>query len=196
MLLLLSGLVVFLGVHTFSTLRQPQGGPRAALILRLGDGPYKGLYSLVSAVGLVLIVWGFVRYRTIGYVPIWNPPSLLHPVALVLMWISFVALAATYSPLGKIKSTLRHPMLVSVKTWALAHLMVNGDAGSLLLFAAFLAWAVWDRIALKRRGDKGAPAVAGPTAGDAIALVAGTIAYVAMWWLHPIVIGVPVNWPA
>lgn len=195
-MLLLSGLVLFLGAHTLSTLRLPQGGLRAAVILRLGDGPYKGLYSLVSAIGLGLIIWGFGRYRSIGYVPIWNPPSLLHPVALVLMWISFVALAAAYSPLGKIKSTLRHPMLVSVKTWALAHLMVNGDAGSLLLFAAFLAWAVWDRIALKRRGDMGAPAVSDPTVGDAIALAVGTIAYLAMWWLHPIVIGVPVNWPA
>ena len=196
MLLLLSGLVVFLGAHTFTTLRHPQGGPRAALIVRLGDGPYKGLHSLVSAVGLGLIVWGFGHYRSVGYVPIWNPPGWMHPVALVLMWLSFVALAAAYSPLGKIKATLRHPMLVAVKAWAVAHLMVNGDAGSLSLFAAFLAWAVWDRIALKRRGDKGAPAAATPTAGDAIALVVGTIAYAAMWWLHPIVIGVPVSWPA
>lgn len=196
MLLLLSGLIVFLGAHTFTTLRQPQGGPRAALIVRLGDGPYKGLYSLVSAVGLGLIVWGFGHYRSVGYVPIWNPPGWLHPVALVLMWLSFVALAAAYSPLGKIKAMLRHPMLVAVKAWAVAHLMVNGDAGSLLLFAAFLAWAVWDRIALKRRGDNGASAVAAPTAGDAIALIVGSIAYAAMWWLHPIVIGVPVSWPA
>lgn len=196
MLLLLSGLIVFLGAHTFTTLRQPQGGPRAALIVRLGDGPYKGLYSLVSAVGLGLIVWGFGHYRSVGYVPIWNPPGWLHPVALVLMWLSFVALAAAYSPLGKIKATLRHPMLVAVKAWAVAHLMVNGDAGSLLLFAAFLAWAVWDRIALKRRGDNGASAVAAPTAGDALALIVGSIAYAAMWWLHPIVIGVPVSWPA
>ena len=196
MLLLLSGLIVFLGAHTFSTLRQPQGGPRGVLIGRLGDGGYKGLYSLVSAVGLGLIVWGFGHYRHVGYVPIWTPPAWLHPVALVLMWVSFVALAATYSPLGKIKSTLRHPMLVAVKAWAFAHLLVNGDGGSLLLFAAFLAWAVWDRISLKRRGDTGAPAVAGPTVGDAIALIIGTVAYVAMWWLHPLIIGVPVSWPA
>ena len=195
MLLLLSGLIVFLGAHTFSTLREPQGGPRGALIGRLGDGGYKGLYSLVSALGLGLIVWGFIHYRNIGYIPLWTPASWTHPVALVLMWVSFVSLTATYSPPGKIKSTLRHPMLVAVKAWAVAHLLVNGDAGSLLLFSAFLAWAVWDRIALKRRGDQGAPAVAGPTVGDAIALAVGTVSYIAMWWLHPLIIGVPVTSP-
>jgi uncharacterized membrane protein len=83
-------------------------------------------------------------------------------------------------------------MLAGVKAWALAHLLVNGDLGSLVLFGAFLAWAVFDRIALKRRGDAGAPAVPGLTRGDAIALGVGTLAYVAMYWLHPLVIGVPV----
>jgi uncharacterized membrane protein len=188
MTLLVVGLVLFLGVHTLTTARET----RAAMIGRLGEGPYKGLYSLVSAAGLVLVVWGFGRYRSGGYTPVWDPPAVLLPVALVLLWFAFVALAAAYSPPGKIKAALRHPMLAGVKAWALAHLLVNGDLGSLVLFGAFLAWAVFDRIALKRRGDAGAPPVPGPTRGDAIALGVGSLAYVAMYWLHPLVIGVPV----
>ncbi len=188
MSLLIAGILLFLGAHTFTTLRTA----RAGLIARLGEGPYKGLYSLVSAAGLILIVWGFGRYRSGGYVAVWDPPSWLHPITLVLMWFAFVALAATYAPLGKIKSTLRHPMLVSIKTWALAHLLVNGDLGSIVLFGAFLAWAVYDRIAVKRRADMGAPP-SGVTAGDAIAVAVGTVAYVAMWWLHPLAIGVPIG---
>jgi len=188
MVLLVAGLVVFLGVHTLTTLR----GSRAALIGRLGDGGYKGLYSVVSAVGLVLIVWGFGRYRAHDYLQLWTPPAALKPLALLLMWFAFIALAATYSPLGKIKAVLRHPMLVSIKTWALAHLLVNGDLGALVLFGAFLAWAVYDRIAVKRRGDTGAPPVPAPTKGDMIAITLGTAAFLAMFWLHPRVIGVPI----
>jgi uncharacterized membrane protein len=187
MSLLIAGLVLFLGVHTFATLRDA----RATAIGRLGEGPYKGLYSLVSAAGLVLIVWGFGRYRSGGYIPVWDPPQWLHPIALVLMWFAFVALAAAYSPAGKIKGLLRHPMLVGIKAWALAHLLVNGDLGSLILFGAFLAWAVYDRIAVKRRGDVGASS-SGFTAGDAISLIVGSAAYAAMYWLHPWLIGVPI----
>jgi uncharacterized membrane protein len=188
MSLLIAGLVLFLGVHTLTSLRDT----RAALIARLGDGPYKGLYSIVSALGLVLIVWGFGRYRNQGYIQLWDPPAWLHPVTLVLMWLAFVALAAAYSPLGKIKSTLKHPMLAGVKLWALAHLLVNGDFGSIVLFGAFLLWAAYDRVAVKRRGDNGAPP-SGATMGDAIALGVGTLAYIAMWWLHPLAIGVPIG---
>jgi len=179
--------VLFLGVHVFTTLR----GPRAALIGRIGEGPYKGLYSLVAAAGLVLIVWGFGRYRDAGYIQIWDPPfAIFHPIALVLLWFALVALAATYSPPSRIKSLLRHPMLVAVKLWALSHLLVNGDLGSLLLFGGLLAWAVYDRIAVKRRGDPGAPTVPAFGRNDAIVIVIGTVAYVAILWLHDAVIGV------
>jgi uncharacterized membrane protein len=187
MTMLIAGLVLFLGVHTLTTLREA----RAALIGRIGDGPYKGLYSLVSAVGLVLIVWGFGRYRSDGYIPVWDPPFGLRHVTLLLMWFSFVALVAAYAPAGRIKGMLRHPMLVGIKVWALAHLLANGDLGSVILFGAFLAWAVYDRIAVKRRGDVGAPR-SGFTSGDAIVVVVGTVAYVAMFWLHPWLIGVPI----
>jgi uncharacterized membrane protein len=188
MVYLLAGLIVFLGAHTLTTLR----GPRAALISRLGEGPYKGLYSLVSALGLVLIVWGFGQYRSTGWIQIWTPPAALRPVVYILMWFAFVALAATYAPPGRIKSALRHPMLVAVKSWALAHLLANGDLGALVLFGAFLAWAVYDRIAVKRRGDLGAPKVPGFTAGDMISIAVGTAAFVAVFWLHPWLIGVAI----
>lgn len=188
MTLLIVGLIVFLGIHTLTTLR----GPRATLIARIGEGPYKGLYSLAAAIGLVLIVWGFARYRSTGWVQVWYPPAGLRPVSYLLMWFAFLALAATYAPAGKIKAALRHPMLVAVKAWALAHLLANGDLGALVLFGAFLAWAVYDRIAVKRRGDKGAPPVAGFTSGDMIAIAVGTVTFVAMFLLHPWVIGVSI----
>jgi uncharacterized membrane protein len=188
MVILIAGLIVFLGVHTLTTLR----GPRTTLIARIGEGPYKGLYSLLAAIGLGLIIWGFGRYRSTGWVQVWYPPAGLKPVAYLLTWFSFVALAATYAPAGKIKSKLRHPMLVAVKAWALAHLLANGDLGALVLFGAFLAWAVYDRIAVKRRGDMGAPPVASFTNGDMIAIAAGTVAFVAMFFLHPWLIGVSI----
>jgi uncharacterized membrane protein len=185
--LLILGLVLFLGIHIFTTLR----APRAAVIGRIGEGPYKGIYSLVALVGLVLIVWGFGRYRSEGYIQVWNPPfAIFHPISLVLLWMALVALAATYAPPSRIKSILRHPMLVAVKAWALSHLLVNGDLGSLLLFGSLLAWAIYDRIAVKRRGDSGAPAVASLGRKDAIVIVIGTIAYVAILWLHDSLIGV------
>ena len=189
MTLLLLGLILFLGIHTLTTLREP----RAALIGRLGEGPYKGLYSLVSAAGLVLIVWGFARYRDTAYVQIWAPPTWLHPVVLVLMWLAFVALAAAYSPAGWIKGMLRHPMLVGIKSWALAHLLANGDLGALILFGVFLAWAVYDRISLKRRSDSGGPPIPmGGAKNDAVAVVVGTLLYLAVGFVfHPLA-GLPV----
>ena len=188
MAFLIAGLIVFLGIHTLTTLR----GPRAALIARIGEGPYKGLYSVAAAIGLGLIIWGFGQYRHTGWVQVWYPPAGLRPVAYLLMWFAFISLAATYAPPGKIKSTLRHPMLVAIKAWALAHLLANGDLGALVLFGAFLAWAVYDRIAVKRRGDTGAPAAPGFTSGDMIAIAVGTVAFVAMFFLHPWLIGVPI----
>jgi uncharacterized membrane protein len=188
MAILIAGLVIFLGIHTLTTLRET----RAGLISRLGEGSYKGLYSLAAGVGLVLIIWGFSAYRSGGYIPVWDPPVWTRHVAMPLVWLAFIALAATYAPAGRIKGLLRHPMLVAVKLWALAHLLANGDLGSIILFGSLLAWAVWDRIAVKRRGDTGAPRVASFNRGDAIAVVVGTLAAVAMVYLHPIIIGVPI----
>jgi uncharacterized membrane protein len=108
------------------------------------------------------------------------------------MWFAFVALAGMNPAPSRIRGWLRHPMLVAIKIWALAHLIANGDEGGMLLFASFLAWAVYDRIAVKKRGDLGAPRVSAFTRADGVALAVGTLAFVAMIFLHPWLIGVSV----
>ncbi len=185
MAILIAGLVVFLGVHTFTMFRTP----RAALAARLGEEPYKGLYSLISAIGLVLIVWGYGQ--TPKYI-LYDAPLWGRHLNLLLMLVALICLAAAYTPTGHIKKTLKHPMLVAVKIWALGHLLANGDLASLLLFGTFLAWAVVDRIAVKKRGEAG-PATSPKLSGDLIAVVIGFAAYLAIaFWLHPLLIGVPV----
>ena len=188
MLVLALGIVIFLGAHSLPTFRETRTG----LIKRYGFGPYRIAYSVLSLTGFVLIVWGFSLYRAHGLIHVWSPPAWTRHITIFLMWFAFVALAAMNPAPGRIKGWLRHPMLVGIKIWALAHLLANGDAGGMLLFGSFLAWAVFDRIAVKRRGDIGAPRIASFTRADAIALGAGTVAYVAMIFLHPVLIGVPV----
>lgn len=188
MTFLIIGLGIFLGAHVVTMLR----GPRATLIRQIGAGPYKGLYSLVSFLGLALIVYGFGAARAAGYVQIWNPPRAFGHVTALLVTVAFISLVAAYAPTGKIKSTLKHPMLVAVKAWALGHLLANGDLASILLFGGFLAWAVASRISLKSRPDKVEPAPAPWGMGDAIAVGGGLVATVVMAiWLHPLLIGVP-----
>jgi uncharacterized membrane protein len=187
-LILVAGIIIFLGTHTLTTFRDD----RAQLIARLGNTGFKALFSVAATLGFVLIVWGFSRYRAIGLVPIWTPPDGMRHLTITLMWFAFVSLAAMNPAPGRIRGWLRHPMLVAIKIWALAHLLINGDLGGIILFGSFLAWAVFDRIAVKQRGDQGAPRVAAFTSADAVVLVVGTIAYIAMIFLHPLLIGVPV----
>ena len=183
------GLIIFLGAHVFVSLRDR----RAALISNIGRGPYFGLFSVAAIVGLVLIGYGFHQYRLVdGPISLWYPPHWTRHIVEAAMWPASIAVVAAYFP-GNIKRVLKHPMLVGVKLWAAAHLCANGDLGGIILFGAVLAWAVYDRITLKRRSDPGAPAI--PAAGwrnDAIAVVVGTIFYLALGFVfHPIVIGVP-----
>ncbi len=188
MLVLILGIVVFLGVHTLATLPAAKAG----LVVRLGARPFKGLFSLISLTGLALIVWGFALYRGDGLIVLWTPPEWTRHITIVLMWFAFVALACMNPAPGRIRGWLRHPMLVGVKIWALAHLLANGDAGGMLLFGSFLAWAIYDRISVKRRGDAGAERFNSFTRADAITLVVGTLAFAAMIYLHPLLIGVQV----
>lgn len=188
MTVLIIGLALFLGVHVFSTLR----GPRAALIARLGPDLYKSLYSALALIGFGLIIWGFGRYRAAGMIPVWDPPLWTRHLAMPLVWFAFVAIASRRAPASRIRGWLRHPMLVAIKAWALAHLLVNGDLGSMLLFGSFLAFAVYDRIAVKRRGDEGAPRLSAFARGDAIALGAGTVLFGLVLVLHPWLFGVSV----
>jgi uncharacterized membrane protein len=189
MLVLVLGLAIFLGTHLFTTQRRS----RAALIERMGEGPFKLAYSVLSLFGLILLVIGYGQARETGPVALWDPPSGLRHVALLLNLPIFVLIAAAYLP-GRIKAATKHPMLLAVKLWALAHLLANGDLASILLFGSFLAWAVLARIAAKRReAVEGRPERPGSARNDALAVAIGLILYgVTVTWLHPLLIGVPV----
>jgi len=182
------GLAVFVAAHVFITRREQ----RAAVIARIGEGPYKGLLSLVSLIGIVLIGWGFARYRATGWVDVWLPPPWTRHVTVALMWPAIIFVAAAYIP-GNIKRRLKHPFLVGVKLWAFAHLITNGDLGSIILFGSILAWAVFDRISLKSRTDLGGPPIpVGGWGNDVAAVIVGTLVYMALGFVfHPLVIGVP-----
>lgn len=187
--IMILGLALFVGVHALTTCRSQ----RASIIARLGEGTYKGLYSVISIVGVVLIGWGFGAYRASGWIDVWYPPAWTRHVTVALVWIAVICVVAAYSP-GRIKATLKHPMLVGVKLWAVAHLISNGDLGSIILFGSILGWAVFDRITLKRRADPGGPVVpVGGVGKDIAAVVIGTVVYLALGFLfHPYVVGVPV----
>jgi uncharacterized membrane protein len=189
--LLVLGLVLFLGTHSFSMAR----GPRAAIIGRIGEGPFKGLYSLLSLAGIVLVSIGYGQYRASGYIPVWDPPVWTRHLALLLVLVAFICFVAAYLP-GRIKARLKHPMLAGVKIWAFAHLLANGDLGSILLFGSFLVWAVLARISVKRRdvaAQHGGTAAPAGWRNDILAVAIGTVVYLAfVFWLHPWLIGVPV----
>ena len=186
--IMILGLVLFIGTHLLTTRRDQ----RAALIARFGEGAYKGLYSLASIVGIALIAWGFARYRATGWIDVWYPPAWTRHLAVALILPAVIFFVAPYSP-GRIKTALKHPMLVGIKLWALAHLIANGDLGSIVLFGSLLGWAVVDRISLKHRTDPGTPPIpVGGVQKDIIAVVAGLALYLALGFLfHPYVVGVP-----
>lgn len=172
MTLLIIGLVLFLGIHSTSIVAP---GWRDGMVAKLGPWPWKAVYGVVAIVGFVLIVKGYALSRldpTILYIP---PPALRHLAMLLLVPI-FPLLLAAYLP-GRIKAATKHPMLAAVKIWALAHLLVNGMLADVLLFGGFLAWAVVDRISLKRRVQQ--PAVSAPPSkwNDVIAVVLGLVLY-------------------
>ena len=185
MLILALGLLVFIAVHLVPT--QPE--LRAGLAGRLGENGYKGLFSLVAAGGLVLIVIGFANAKYIG---IWEPPVWGRHVTMALMLFVFPLLIMAYLP-GTLSARIKHPMIAAVKIWALAHLFIRGDVASLLLFLALLGWAVYDRISLKHREAAGSVNIRqGPLRNDLIAIVVGLAIYAAfVKWGHDLVVGVP-----
>jgi len=189
LLVMILGLILFFGVHTLTTQRDL----RARFIASMGEGGYKIFYSLASIAGLALIAWGFADYRATGWIDVWNPPKAFQHITVALMLPAVILVVASYIR-GRIYTTLKHPMLAGVKLWAAAHLLANGDLGSIILFGSFLAWAVFDRISLKRRADPGAPPIpVGGPGNDLIAIAVGVVAYLALAFaFHPVVIGVPV----
>lgn len=187
MLQLILGLVLFLGIHSVSILARPW---RDAMVSRLGEWPWKGLYGIVALIGLVLIVRGYAEAR-FEPVVLYSPPAWTHHVAMLLMLPAFPALLAAYFP-GRIQRALKHPMLVAVKAWALAHLLVNGTLAAILLFGGFLAWAVADRISMKRRPQGDIFQAPASRANDIIVVVGGLALYGAfLFWLHGTLFGVP-----
>lgn len=183
---LLAGLVVFLGAHSISIVAPAW---RDGMVARLGEQPWKGLVGLVSIAGFVLLAWGYGQAR-LDPVVLYVPPTWLRHLSLLLLVPVFPLLLAAYLP-GRIKASMKHPMLVAVKLWALAHLLANGTAADVLLFGAFLAWAVVDRISVGRRPLR--PVRGAPPArfNDAIAIVAGLALYVIfVGWAHLWLIGV------
>jgi uncharacterized membrane protein len=183
------GLVLFLGAHVFTTRREA----RARVIASLGEGTYKIVYTVVALVGLVLIVWGFAHYRADGWTQVWTPPKALKHINIALMLPAVILVVAAYIR-GRIYAAVKHPMLAGVKLWAFGHLLANGDLGGIILFGAILAWAVFDRISLKRRTDPGAPPIpVGGIGNDLIAIAVGIIVYLALAFaFHPVVLGIPV----
>lgn len=190
MAVLIVGLVVFLGVHSIAVAAP---GIRSRAVARLGEGPWKGLYAAAAAVGFVLILYGFHLARQ-SPVVLYSPPRWLRPVTLLVMLPVFPLIIAAYLP-GRIKRAMKHPLLAAVKFWAFAHLLSNGTLADVLLFGGFLAWAVVDRISLKRRAQS-VPAAPAGRFNDAIAVVLGLALYVFfVLWAHLRLFGVsPLRW--
>jgi uncharacterized membrane protein len=170
---LLIGLLLFLGIHSISIVAL---GARQRLAARLGVWPWKAVYAVIAIVGFVLILRGYAAAR-LDPVVLYSPPTWLKHVALLLMLPALPMLFAAYLP-GRIKATLKHPMLAATKLWAVAHLLANGTLADVVLFGAFLAWAVADRISMKRRpGTRALPGAPPSRWNDAIAVVLGLAAY-------------------
>ena len=179
MMLLIVGLILFLGVHLLPT--SPE--LRAGLQARLGTNGYKAVFSLLSLAGLIVIVLGYHKLQLHpGKNPIlWNPPEWTRHFAAGLMLPAMVLLVASVIP-SRIRTTIRHPLLSAIKIWALAHLISNGDLGGVLLFGSFLAFAVYDRISVKRRGALGplGNAKSPSVVNDVIVIVLGVALYAAL----------------
>lgn len=189
MVYLTAGLILFLGMHSARIVAEDW---RMRTIARTGANAWKGVYSLLSVAGFVLLVWGYGEARQQGVV-LYEPPVFTRHIAGLLMLISLVLLAAAYVPRNHIKARLHHPMIIGVKVWAFAHLLANGRLPDVVLFGAFLAWAVADFIAARRR-DRRLGTVYPP--GDALhtvlTVVAGMVAWVVfVAGLHRWLIGVP-----
>jgi uncharacterized membrane protein len=186
MTLLILGLVIFLGVHSIRIFANDW---RRRQVARLGEGPWKGLYSLVSLIGLVLIIVGFGASR-MNPVLLYVPPAWLRHLNIVFTLIAFVLVAAAYVPRNHFKEKIGHPMLAGVK--ALGHLLSIGMLRDVVLFGAFLVWAIVDFVVSRRR-DRVMRVVypAASVTGDVIAVVIGVVAWAAIaFWLHELLIGV------
>jgi uncharacterized membrane protein len=188
MSLLILGLVIFLGVHSVRIVADDW---RTRMRSRLGEGAWKGLYTVLAIAGFVLIVWGYGLARQQAVV-LWSPPTGLRHLAALLTLAAFVLLAAAYVPRNGIRARVHHPMVLGVKVWALAHLLANGTLADVLLFGSFLVWAVLSFRAARRRDRvAGTTYPPGSAAGTVGAVVVGLLAWaVFAFWAHEAWIGV------
>jgi len=185
---LLLGLVLFLGVHS---VRIFADGWRTQMLQKVGEAAYKGSYTVLSLAGFGLIIWGFGMARETP-MQLWVPPVALRHPALLLTLVAFVFLAAAYTPRNAIKARVHHPMVLGVKTWAFAHLLVNGNLAHVILFGSFLLWAVANFIAARKRDRaQGVVYATGTRSGTVRAVVIGAGAWVLFaFWLHGWLIGI------
>jgi uncharacterized membrane protein len=178
-LVLILGLILFLGAHSVRIFAEDW---RRSMIVRLGEGPWKGIYSLVSIVGFVLLVWGYSMARPESAL-LFEPPTWLKHISLALNLVALVLIGAFIMPAGRIKARLGHPMILGVKTWAFAHLLANGRVADLVLFGVILIWAVANFMAAKARDRAdGTVRVAGPARNDAVAILLGVLLWAALVW--------------
>jgi uncharacterized membrane protein len=183
---LFAGLIIFLAIHSVAIVNDAW---HRRMIERLGEWPWKALYSMIALAGLLLIIQGYGLAR-LEPVILYSPPAWLRHAAMLLLIPVFPLLLATYLP-GRIRQTTRHPMLAATNLWAFAHLLANGTLADVVLFGSFLAWAVADRISLKHRAEPSVPLLPHSAGNDFIAVIAGLGLYVAfVLWLHAWLIGV------
>lgn len=188
MAILIIGLIVFLGAHS---VRLFADGWRGRQIARLGLNGWKGLYSLVSIVGFVLLVWGFGLARQHPLL-LYAPPAWLRHLNALFTLIAFILIVAAYVPRNHLRTAIGHPMLAGVKVWALGHLLAIGWLHDVILFGAFLLWAIID-FAVSRRRDRrtGVTDTPGTAKGDVIVAAVGIVAWIVFaFWLHTRLIGV------
>jgi uncharacterized membrane protein len=186
---LVLGLVLFLGLHSTRIFAE---GWRTQTMESFGEKEYKLLYSVLSIAGFALLVWGYGLARQ-NPVILWNqPPVWTRHLASLLTLLAFVLLVAAYVPGNAIKARLRHPMILGVKVWALAHLIANNTLADLLLFGSFLVWAALDYRAARRRERTLATVIdPGPISRTIITVVVGVLAWaVFAMWAHRVLIGV------
>ncbi len=185
---LVLGLLVFLGAHSVRILADDW---RTAQLARIGEARWKGVYSLISAIGLGLIIWGYGQARG-APLALWPSPVWTRHLAALLTVPAFILLVAAYLPGSHIKAWVGHPMVEGVKLWAIAHLLANGNLADLLLFGSFLAWAVADSIAARRRDRRdGRRHVAQGWSRDAAVVAVGLAAWAGFsFWGHAWMIGV------
>jgi uncharacterized membrane protein len=185
---LIFGLVLFLGVHS---VRIFADNWRTQSIARLGENFFKGVYAAVSVLGFILIIWGFGAARELPTV-LWTPLPATRHLAALLNMLAFVLLVAAYVPRNAIKARVHHPMVLGVKTWAFAHLISNGNLAHVVLFGAFLIWAVLDFISARRRDRmQGIQYPAGTTSATILTVFVGiAVSGIFAMWLHGLLIGI------